>query len=74
MPGTDAFQVEGVVLSVVSERACRLRLANGHEVLGYLTRRLQDRWGAPRVGQQWRLQMTPFDLSEGRLIGVKQDQ
>jgi translation initiation factor IF-1 len=74
MPGTDAFQVEGVVLSLLSQRACRLRLANGHEVVGFLTRRMLETAGPPRVGQTWRLQLSPFDLSEGRLMGVKEGQ
>jgi len=72
MSGEDAFQVEGVVLNVVSPRACRLRLANGHEVLGFMTRRTQESLGEPRVGLRYRLQMSPYDLSEGRIIGVKE--
>ena len=72
MSGEDAFQVEGVVLNVVSPRACRMRLANGHELLGFMTRRTQETLGEPRVGQQFRLQLSPYDLSEGRIIGVKE--
>ena len=72
MSGEEAFQVEGVVLSVVSPRACRLRLANGHEVLGFMTRRIQETLGEPRIGQRFRLQLSPYDLSEGRIIGVEE--
>jgi translation initiation factor IF-1 len=74
MPGADAFQVEGVVLSVLSERACRLRLANGHELVGHLTRRSRAALGEPQPGQRWTVQLSPYDLSEGRLVGVRRNQ
>ena len=45
MPGEDAFQVEGVVLEALSDRTCRVELSNGHELLGFLTRRLREQLG-----------------------------
>jgi translation initiation factor IF-1 len=74
MPGADAFQVEGVVLTVHSERVCRLRLANGHELTGFMTRRTREALGSPRVGQQLIVQLSPYDLSEARILGVRENE
>ena len=71
MPREDAFRVEGVVLEALSDRTCRVALSNGHTLVGFLTRRLREELGAPRKGQKLILQVSPYDLSEGRIIGVK---
>lgn len=72
MPREDAFRVEGVVLEALSDRTCRVVLSNGHKLVGFLTRRMREKLGAPCKGQQLLLQVSPYDLSEGRIIGVKQ--
>jgi translation initiation factor IF-1 len=72
MPGEDAFQVEGVVLEALSDRTCRVALSNGHTLVGFLTRRMREELESPRKGQRLVLQLSPYDLSEGRIIGVKQ--
>ena len=72
MPGKDAFQVEGIVLEALSDRTCRVVLSNGHTLLGFLTPRLRETLGAPRKGQKLILQLSPYDLSEGRIIGHEQ--
>jgi len=68
MPGEDAFTVEGVVVEVLSERTCHVKLTNGHIVFGFLT-------GAARNqvdlmdGMKLLIKLSPFDLSEGRVLG-----
>ena len=67
MSGEDAFTVEGVVTEVLSERTCRVRLANGHVVFGYIAGRREV---PPELeaGKKLWLKLSPFDLSEGRVI------
>jgi len=63
----DAFQVEGVVIRVLTQRTARVRLKNGHELLGFLTGKSQSAIqleGGCRV----KLQLSPYDLSEGRIL------
>ena len=72
MPGTDAFEVEGVVLEALSDRTCRVALSNGHRLVGFLTRRMREALGSPQAGQRVVLQISPYDLSEGRIIGIQQ--
>ena len=67
MPGENAFTVEGVVTEVRSERTCQARLANGHVVFGFMTPR--DSVGLKlSAGQKVILRISPFDLSEGRIL------
>jgi translation initiation factor IF-1 len=67
MRAQDAFQVEGVVTEVCSERTCRVRLANGHVVFGFVPVR-QSGQARLLVGRTVNLQLSPYDLSEGRII------
>lgn len=71
MSGEDAFRVEGVVIKVLSERTCRVRLPNGHELLGFSSRRHRGVIGGLTQGQTVTLQLTPFDLSSGRILAVE---
>ena len=72
MPREDAFRVEGIVLEALSDRTCRVALSNGHTLVGFLTRRMREELGVPHEGQELILQVSPYDLSEGRIVGVKQ--
>jgi translation initiation factor IF-1 len=69
MPGEDTFRVEGVIVAVLSERTFRVELANGHRLLGFLTRRSRETVGSLNEGDRVTVQLTPFDLSEGRIVG-----
>jgi translation initiation factor IF-1 len=73
MSAADAFQVEGVVLEVLSERTCWVGWANGHRLVGFLTRRRQAELGPPRLGQRLVVQVSPYDLSEGRIVSVSRN-
>lgn len=72
MPREDAFRVEGVVIAALSDRTGRVELANGHQLLGFMTRKVRATLGAPRCGQKVILQVTPYDLSAGRIIGANE--
>jgi translation initiation factor IF-1 len=68
MAGANAFKVEGQIVEVLSERVFRVQLPNGHRLLGFIpgkTRKLVPRFAA---GDIVNLQLSPYDLSEGRII------
>ena len=74
MPGTNAFQVEGVVLEALANGTYRVELANGHQLLGFLAGRARRSHDALAAGVKVNLNLTPFDLSTGRiLVGTKRD-
>ncbi|HWH72248.1 MAG TPA: translation initiation factor IF-1 [Candidatus Sulfotelmatobacter sp.] len=67
MARESAFKVEGVVVEVLPNKTYRVELANGHRLLGFRTGRA--RLSAPLApGQKVKLELSPFDLSEGRII------
>jgi translation initiation factor IF-1 len=71
MPGEDAFLVEGCVVETLTDRTCRIVLSNGHTLLGFLTRKTQADLGSPCEGQRVILRLSPYDLSEGRIVGTQ---
>jgi translation initiation factor IF-1 len=68
MSGENAFQVEGIVTEVVPNGTCWVKLANGHRVQGFATGKGKTRMSGLKAGDRIRLQMSPYDLSQGRLI------
>ena len=74
MAGTDAFQVEGIVIEARANGTYRLKLANGHQLLGFVTGRARLTHAGFAVGETVKLNLTPYDLSSGRiLVRTKRD-
>lgn len=68
MAGPDAFQVEARVIRVLSDRTYQVELANGHRLLAFATKRTRAEFAGVTPGETVKLQLTPFDLSTGRLL------
>ena len=68
MAGEGAIEVEGAIVEVLPNKMYRVELANRHRVLAHLAG--QARLGFVRLapGDKVRLEMSPYDLSEGRII------
>jgi len=67
MAGESAFKVEGVVVETMPNRLYRVELPNGHKVLAYATGKAKLNFAA-KTGDRVKLQMSPYDLSEGRIV------
>ncbi len=68
MAGTDAFKVEGVIVEVLSKTTYRVELSNGHCLLSFLKGKLATDLPPLAAGDRIRLQLSPYDLSVGRII------
>ena len=69
MPGEDAIRLEGTVIEVLKEALLfRVELANGHRLLGHVSRRRQQEAAALKNGDRVNLEMSPFDFSKGRIL------
>ena len=68
-----AIKVEGIVVEVLSDRTCRIELANGHRLLGFIPGKA--RAGSVRLaaGDKVNLALSPYDLSEGRIVGKNEN-
>jgi translation initiation factor IF-1 len=72
MPREHAFLVEGTVIQVLSPKTYRLELSNGHRLFGFIPGKRIS--GSYQVGDTVRVQLSSYDLSEGRiLVETKKD-
>jgi translation initiation factor IF-1 len=63
-----AIQAEGAVVEVLPNRTYRVQLANGHRLLAFVAGEARTSVARPAVGEQVRLELSPYDLSVGRII------
>jgi translation initiation factor IF-1 len=68
MSRAGAFKVEGAVIAVLPNQTCCIELANGHRLTGFVTGKDRSRVGQLTAGARVRLELSPYDLSEGRII------
>ena len=68
MPGANAIEVEGVVVETLPNKTFRVELANGHRVVAFLPGRARLRFLRFALGDKVRLAMSPYDLSQGRIL------
>jgi len=72
MPGADAIEVEGLVVEVLPNKTYRVELANGHRLVGFVTGRARLNFARFALGDKVKLAMSPYDLSEGRIVASSQ--
>jgi len=68
MAGTDAFQVEGVVVEALPNKTYRVELANGHRLLAFVAGKARRAMAGFAPGDKLKLQLTPYDLSTGWIL------
>ena len=68
MPGEDVIGLEGTVTEVLKEaKLFRVRLENGHQLLGHVSAKWQLEASAIKPGDKVNLKMSPCDFSHGRI-------
>ena len=72
MPRADAFEVEGLVVDVLPNETYRVELVNGHRLRAFVAGRARLSLGRFALGQKVMLEVSPYDLSEGRIIVERQ--
>ena len=68
MAGTDAFKVEGVVVEALPDQTYRVELANGHRLRAFVAGKARRSFAGLAPGDKVKLQLTPYDLSAGRIL------
>jgi len=68
----DAFKVEGRVTEVLPNGTCRAELKNGHRLTAFVTGKMT--LAGIKTGDTVKLQLTPYDLSVGRIINEALDR
>jgi translation initiation factor IF-1 len=68
MPGNEAFQVEGRVIEARPNRTFCVELGNGHRLTAFVAGRAKQNFSGLQAGDRVKLQLTPYDLSTGRIV------
>ena len=67
----DAFKVEGRVIEALPNGTYRAELKNGHCLTAFVTGREKKDFAGLKTGDAVKLQLTPYDLSVGRILTEK---
>jgi translation initiation factor IF-1 len=68
VPAGDAFKVEGRVTEVLANGTYRAELKNGHCLTAFVAGKAKKHFAGLKTGDKVTLQLTPYDLSTGRVI------
>jgi translation initiation factor IF-1 len=67
MAKEELLEFDGVVLELLPNAMFRVKLDNGHDVLGHTSGRMRKNRIRVLVGDWVKVEMTPYDLSKGRV-------
>lgn len=68
MAKEELIEFEGSVTEVLPNAMFRVKLENGHEIIGHTSGRMRKNRIRVLLGDKVTVEMTPYDLSKGRVI------
>lgn len=68
MSKEDAIEMQGEVVENLPNATFRVRLENGHIVLGHISGKMRMHYIRILPGDKVTVQLTPYDLSKGRIV------
>jgi len=68
MAKTDVIEIEGIVKEKLPNAMFKVELENGHVVLAHISGKLRMNFIKILPGDKVTLEMSPYDLSKGRII------
>lgn len=68
MAKEELIEFEGVVLELLPNAMFRIKLDNEHTIIGHTSGRMRKNRIRILVGDKVTVEMTPYDLSKGRVI------
>ena len=68
MSKADVIEIEGVVVEKLPNAMFKVELENGHVVLAHISGKLRMNFIKILPGDKVPLEMSPYDLSKGRII------
>ncbi|MDQ7989882.1 MAG: translation initiation factor IF-1 [Candidatus Dactylopiibacterium sp.] len=67
MSKEDAVEFQGEVIETLPNATFRVKLENGHVVLGHISGKMRMHYIRILPGDKVTVQLTPYDLSKGRI-------
>jgi translation initiation factor IF-1 len=74
MAKEELIEMEGVVSELLPDARFRVKLESGHDIMAYTAGRMKKHRIRVLVGDRVTVEMTPYDLSKGRLIFRHKDE
>ena len=74
MPKEDMIAMEGVVNEVLPDTRFRVALENGHVIIAYMAGKMRKHRIRILAGDKVSLELTPYDLSKGRITFRHKDE
>lgn len=69
----EVFRVTGIVTEALPGAKFRLKLDNGHEIVGYIAGKMRKNYIRLVPGDKVEVELTPFDLTKGRIVYRQKD-
>jgi translation initiation factor IF-1 len=64
----EKIEMEGEIIESLRNRMFRVRLENGHEMIGYTAGRMKRYRIRMMLGDRVRIELSPYDLDRGRIV------
>lgn len=68
MSKEDVIEVEGTVIEKLPNAMFHVELENGHKILAHISGKLRMNFIRIIPGDKVRIEMSPYDLTKGRII------
>lgn len=68
MPKEDHIEMEGVITESLPNTMFRVKLENGHIVTAHISGKMRKNYIRLLTGDSVTVELTPYDLSKGRII------
>lgn len=67
MSKADIIEVEGTVIDALPNAIFKVKLENGHEILGHISGKLRMNYIRILPGDKVTVELSPYDLTKGRI-------
>ena len=74
MAKEDVIEMEGVVNEVMPDTRFRVELENGHPIIAYMSGKMRKHHIRILAGDKVSIEMTPYDMSKGRITFRHKDE
>jgi translation initiation factor IF-1 len=68
MAKEETLQVQGEIVETLPNATFRVKLENGHVVLGHISGKMRMHYIRILPGDKVTVELTPYDLSRGRIV------
>ena len=68
MAKEETIQMQGEIVETLPNATFRVRLENGHVVLGHISGKMRMHYIRILPGDKVTVELTPYDLSRGRIV------